>query len=200
MEATPEDRPQTFDLRAAGRSFASIQRTTLFLILAVEVMLTAFGIWFGFKLYTVISAQSISSTDGVGLSLALGFVVVLLAVLIPITRRFFPGATEVTLSDTRLILRYPRNRIDSFQWADPKTHFLLYDYSAHPRMVRDGRAHSIVIPWGRVSILTEECHNATRARARRQGARITTRQGSASLYGFSPEISCIQGARPPAGS
>jgi hypothetical protein len=188
---------RTFDLRAAGGSFASIQRTTLFLILAVEIMLTAFGIWFGFKLCTVALTQSITSTSGAGFSFALGLVIVLLAVLFPITSRFLSGATEVALTDTEVILRYPRGRSESFQWANPKTRFLLYDYSVHPRMVQDGRAYSVVIPWGRVSMLTEDCHHAILTKARDQGSRITQYKGSPALYGFSPVIHCIQGARFP---
>jgi hypothetical protein len=196
MTNEPSLAVQTFDVSRSGGAFAKSQRDTLYLVLAAEVMLVAFGIWFGIKIYFTIVSQGFASYDTEGLSFGLGIITVLLAVLVPITSRFFSGAIEVALSDSQVVLRYPGGKSDSFGWENPRSRFSLYDYSSHPPMVRDNRAYSLLVPWGRWAMMPKECFEAILKAARERGAQITSYRGSASWYGFSPIIYLVRGSPP----
>lgn len=110
--------------------------------------------------------------------------------------RFFPGASEVTVSDLGVRLAYPGGKVDSLQWNDRRSRLVLYDFDAHPRMIKDGRAFAVLVPYGRSTLVTKECLSGILAKAREKYARITSYNGNASWYGFSPIIYRIRGGPP----
>jgi hypothetical protein len=195
VNGQPPTPPSTFDVRNAGGSFYRRRRIPLYEILAVEIVLAGVGIWLGVRIYATVPVQGFGSTDSEVLVFFLVFILALLAFLAISTSRFFSGATEVEVSDGGVILRYRRGRVDRFDWTDPRHQILLYDYSAHPRMVRDDRAYSLIVPWGRLSMLTQDCFQGILVKARERGAQISTYEGSAAWYGFAPVIHKIRWVR-----
>lgn len=186
-----------FDVRTAGGTFLRTRRRTLYLIVAADAMLIAFGAWFGIRLFVALRAQGVNSADVEGLAIALGLVVVLLAVMVPGIRHFLSGATQVTVDGSGVTASYRGGRTATFRWHGSSGRLVLYDYSAHPRMVTDDRAYAMTISGGPLSVVTKECFEEILANAQKQDARIASYKGSSAWYGFSPEIYRIRGGVSP---
>jgi hypothetical protein len=187
---------QTFDVRSAGRSFESIQRKTLYLYLGLDAMLAVSLLLLGLAIYSAALARGVGSTNVAVLGAVFGVVATLFAFVVLSTPRFSAGATEVTLGEEGVVIRYPRSGAASFQWTNPHSRTPLYDYSAHPQMVRDDRAYSLIVPWGRLSMLTEESFQSTLTTAHERGAQVICFKRSAARYGFSPVSYRLEGAEP----
>lgn len=127
------------------------------------------------------------------LALALGTLCVgfLLLVVLP---KQLSGAVELSVDDAGVSLTYPRGGKDHYLWRGRGGRFVLLDWSAYPEVTSRGLTYAIVGSsiWARRSLISREAFDAILRRAHAKELSVTTRTGSAALYGQAPLIYTVR--------
>ena len=108
----------------------------------------------------------------------LGFTGGIVILLIWIAMAMSPGATEVQVADTGVLLRYSRGRTTEFEWCDPRVNLTLYEF---PRIMAGGRSFPfpplwLVTHYPQSNPLTPEAFDAIIGSARSAGLLVTRSQ------------------------
>ena len=111
--------------------------------------------------------------------------------------RFFSGARHIRIDEVGIHLFYKHGRSDHYLWADPRTSFLLEDYSAYDLMIAERLAYGVTgrFLWNRRSLLTKDVYEAVLANVRNHSLSVSSYAGNSAWYWRSPLIHRIQGRR-----
>jgi hypothetical protein len=188
------------DLREVDRRGKSAY---FYFVLLVGVSLSAEAVAILIADFSGLEARGPSTTAGRSLLLALSLTGVCVVYAFLNLPAQFRGADAVRIENSGLTLLYGA-RSRTWSWTDRSTRVALFDYSAHPRLVRQRRSYHLYIPyvgWSwtycRRTVIDRAVFEAVLLSARTGGAEIKSLVGSALRYGFPPQIFRITGKADP---
>lgn len=184
-----------FDLVSVMEADRNLKRSSLYIVLGCIVWLGAvLAIVLIVRLPTV-ESSGMSTSVGQGVVIGGSVLAFSIAFLLAITPRLLAGARRVRIDDVGLSLIYESGKITRYAWGNPKSQFTLQDYSAHPAVVKQGRALALygVHLWNRRSTLSKEAFDAILAAVRERNLIRSQYPGNPSWYPHPPVIYKIRG-------
>jgi|HubBroStandDraft_1064217.scaffolds.fasta_scaffold20941_2 hypothetical protein len=182
-----------FDLSPLKSEDISLKRNALWVVVAVVIGLGSETAWILWSVRTKFSAgDSAWEAAGLGAILFTAFAVGYLALCIP---RFLPGATSLEVGLSGVTVSYGSAKSEFFSWNDgPKLE--LTDYRAHPAIVAEGRAFMLsgTQMWSRRSLVSQEIIDVILDVGGKQGAVVSSREGSVLWYGRAPIFYTLDGS------
>jgi hypothetical protein len=183
-----------FDLSPLKAEDISLKRNALWVVVAVVIGLGSETAWILWSVRTKFSAgDSPWVAAGLGAILFTAVTVGYLALSIP---RFLPGATSLEVDLSGVTVSYGSGKSEFFSWNNgPKLE--LTDYRAHAAIVAEGRGFMLsgAHMWSKRSLVSQEIIDLILYVGEKQGAVVSSRQGSVAWYGRPPIFYTLDGPR-----
>lgn len=181
-------------LRGADRAF---KRAALYVILGTIVWLGAVLSYVEMSRISTVESSGVSTSVGQAVVFGGGAVALAILFLVMLVPSQLPGARHIRVDDIGVSLTYGSGRVKRYAWNDPRSQYILKDFSSSAAAVQANTTYIIdgVHLWNGQSLLSREAFAALLSAGNERKLIRSQYQGNVHWYPHPPLIYKIRGGR-----